>query len=213
MKQSKQSEEAIGISMRIVESDQYPEARDCISHDWIKFLENTGYKFIFIPNNLKNLPLFLETYNLKGFIITGGEDIGIHPQRDKTEKKIIEYGLKENLPILGVCRGMQLINNYFGGGSRSVKNHVKKIHSIKITDSNFSKLFKKSSAFVNSYHTKGILSEDLGKNLKSWALNGDTIEGLTHKKMPIIGIMWHPERNKKIKTIDREIFKYLFDSR
>ena len=48
---------------------------------------------------------------------------------------------------------------------------------------------------VNSFHNNIIKQKDLGKNLESFAIaNDQTIEGFYHTKLPIFGIMWHPER-------------------
>ena len=48
-------------------------------------------------------------------------------KRNKVEKSIIKFSIKNKIPLLGVCRGMQLVNIYFGGKIR-LKNHMRTNH-------------------------------------------------------------------------------------
>ena len=186
----------IAITSRVTKAPNYEEIRDAISQEWAEVLENLKLKIIFIPNNLKKLPEFLDEVNVDGIILSGGDNIGDHPKRDQTEDQLIRYGIKKNIPIFGVCRGMQVINQFFGGKIRlsDSNDHVRKYHEILISD-NFDQFFKRNSEKVNSFHHNFISNEDLGKDLISFAKHKDsTVEGMYHKNLPIIGVMWHPER-------------------
>jgi N5-(cytidine 5'-diphosphoramidyl)-L-glutamine hydrolase len=188
----------IGISLRIVKDPNYGEKRDAISHDWSLFFEKLNIIPIYIPNILTNVSLFLDQFELDGIILSGGDDFGHDFERDNTEEILLKYGIKKELPILGVCRGMQLINNYFGGKIIKINNkkHVNLDHSVEIVENNFSKIFGKKIS-VNSFHDNVISKENIGENLEPFAIfeNDDTIEGFIHKKYSIIGVMWHPERD------------------
>jgi putative glutamine amidotransferase len=189
----------IGISLRIVESINYIEKRDALSHDWPPLIEKLNALPIFIPNALTKLDEFLEDIQMDGLVLSGGDDIGKNPERDLCEKKIIDFGIKHKIPIFGVCRGMQAINSYFNGKIETLTNskHVDNPHSVKIVNSNFSSLLKADSIEVNSYHNNIIKQNILGNELEPFALSfGDeTIEGFFHRKFPIVGVMWHPERD------------------
>ena len=206
------SKTRIGISLRIVESTNYLERRDALSHDWPPLIEKLGALPIFIPNTLTKLEEFLEDVDLDGLILSGGDDVGKNPERDLCEKKIIDFGIKHKIPIFGVCRGMQAINNYFNGKVETLTNskHVKKPHSVNIVNSNFSSLLKADFIKVNSYHNNIIKQNILGNELEPFALSLDdeTIEGFFHRKFPIAGVMWHPEReqNYNNQIILRKIF-------
>ena len=201
----------IGISLRVVQNKNYEEKRDAISHDWSQFCEELNFIPILIPNTLSNIELFLEKLELDGIILSGGGDIGLNIERDETEKKLLEYGIKNNLPILGVCRGMQIINKFFNGKLIKSQNneHVNLDHSVNIIEESFSNIIGKEIS-VNSYHNNIIFQNNLGKNLKPFAITkkDNSIEGFFHNQYSILGVMWHPERkqNKNNKILLQKIF-------
>ena len=202
----------VGISLRVTYAEQYSEKRDALSHDWTLFFEGINVFPVLIPNIISNVREFLEKMQLDGFLLSGGDNIGDNPERDKTEQEIIKFGLDNNLPIFGVCRGMQAINKYFHGETEILANskHVGKSHAVKIINSNFSSLLKTSSIEVNSYHNNIIKQDILGNELEPFAVSSDdeTIEGFFHRKFPIVGVMWHPERdpNHNNKIILSKVF-------
>ena len=205
----------IGNSQRIVNEQNYVEKRDAISHDWPNFLEKINLVPVFIPNSLSDTVSFLESFGLSGMILSGGDNLGVHPDRDKTELECLNFAINKKIPILGVCRGMQLINNFFGGSIIQNNNnkHVGTNHPIKILDSNISSVLKTNSIVVNSYHNNLITKDVLAPSLSSIAIDetDNSIECLIHEKYPILGVMWHPERNpdENNKTILQYFFKEL----
>jgi len=196
----------IGITLRVENFEKYDEKRDVISHEWVQYLSEKNIIPILIPNNLPDLDLFLNTMKFDGIILSGGGTPGEFIERDKTEKKLLDYGIRENIPILGICRGLQVINNYFGGAIEldNTGSHVKTYHEINITDDKFKQLFHSSKITVNSFHNNILFEKNLGKELQVFAKSNDdnTIEGISHKKLPIIGVMWHPEREKSQSEIN-----------
>jgi putative glutamine amidotransferase len=163
-----------------------------------------------------------------GIIFIGGEDI--HPsfynekiqednleiniERDKFEFELLDIAFNKKLPILGICRGCQLINVYFKGNlyqdliRYKRENIIKEIHwrvdekdsyhEIYLNkDSFLYKILGKEKTIVNSSHHQAI--KRLGENLKISAKfldNGlEIIEGIEHKNYPfLLGVQWHPER-------------------
>lgn len=190
----------IGISLRVETIKKYNEKRDGISHDWVNFLQKLDYLPILIPNKLKDVEKYISELRLDGIILSGGDNIGEYPERDQTEILILKHAIKNSIPILGVCRGMQLINTFFKGNvsKNSDFNHVNNPHDITITNVHFSNLLGVSKFQVNSFHNNLIKKQDIGNELEIFALseNDMTIEGYFHKKYQILGIMWHPERDQ-----------------
>ena len=131
----------------------------------------------------------------------------------------IEFCIKNNNLYIFQCRPLKTIakaDDYkikeaFIVSLDNSTIHLAKKHDIEITDENFSSLFKSSSFHVNTYHKNLIQTEGMGNGLKSFAIfNKDgSVEGFFHEKLPIIGVMWHPERDPDInsKAIISTIFK------
>lgn len=193
----------VGISLRVENFEKYNEKRDVISQDWIKFCNGANLIPILIPNTLENTKKFLDEIKPDLLIFSGGDNIGEDPERDKTEIDMIEFAIKNKIPSLGVCRGMQFFNKYFGGEIEHGmnKDHVKTRHKIKITDKKLSTLLEKNESDVNSFHENLLSSKILGKGLMSFGIaeKDKTVEAFYHEKYPIIGVMWHPERESNLK--------------
>jgi putative glutamine amidotransferase len=202
----------VGISLRVENIKKYNEKRDVISQDWIKFCNRAELMPVLIPNNLSNTKEFLESMNLDMLIFSGGDNVGDDPERDKTEKNMLEFAIKKKIPSLGVCRGMQFFNKFFGGKIEynSNKDHVKTRHKIKFIDNKIKKLLKRETIVVNSFHENLLKSKILGLELKPFGIveHDETIEAFYHEKYPIIGIMWHPERELNFKK-EYKLFKIL----
>ena len=123
--------------------------------------------------------------------------------RDKINQKIFNYSLNNNIKIVGICAGAQFIAKKYGSKISKIQNHVGS-HKI-IFSERLNKNFKKK-IIVNSFHNYGI--KKLSNSLKPLARAEDSsIELFVHKEKKIIGIMWHPERYKKFKKIDKFIFR------
>jgi len=205
----------IGISLRIVSAANYLEKRDALSHDWTNFLEKIGIIPIFIPNTFSNIKLFLDELNLDGLILSGGDNIGEFPERDNTEKSLLEYGINNKIPILGICRGMQLINTFYGGSITETTNkkHVKINHEINLLDTIKENFSNENLISVNSYHNNILTNDSLGNNLKSFAVCDfdNTVEGIIHTSDKIIGLMWHPERSQD--DFNKKLIKNIFNEK
>ena len=104
-----------------------------------------------------------------------------------------------------------MINKYFGGSTiiSSDQKHVNTSHSIDIINSSNHKILESESIVVNSFHNNVIDSNILGKDLESFAISSDKyVEAFYHKLLPIIGVMWHPERSQD--HINQIIFRKVF---
>jgi len=117
--------------------------------------------------------------------------------RKKLDDYYFNKALVDNIKFLAICHGAQYVANYFKSEINKKKNHTNKSHLITIS---------KKKISVNSYHDYSITK--LGQNLKKIAWTSDgSIEAFRHKKLKILGIMWHPERYKKIKNFDLNFIK------
>jgi len=176
-----------------LETQNYQETRDAISHDWIRFLDGIGLIPILVPNTLFDPSGFLVSLEPDLLMLTGGDDIGSTPDRDATEIKLLETALEANLPVIGICRGMQLINAKFGGVLSTIENHIACAHGVHL--GNGWETFYGSEARVNSFHGLGVKKTNLAEGFKITATDPEgNIEGISHTSLPLAGVMWHPER-------------------
>lgn len=175
------------------------------------------YKFSIEKNwfdycNKINIELIMYDYsdvdkvnNLDGVIFSGGNDlVSIEKNdenyfREKNEISLLKHSLKKRKKIIGVCKGFQLLNNYFNGSITKTKNHVRTMHKIDIYKNKF---LYKNEMNVNSFHNYKILK--LSKNLEEIAFTKDqSIEIALNYSKKILCLMFHPERkNKSQKNID-----------
>lgn len=200
----------VAITLRVTNAPNYDEKRDAISHDLINFVSKINCLPILLSNKLENVKEFLDEFRTNAIILSGGDNIRDNPERDRIENDLITYSISNKIPLIGICRGMQVLNNYFEGSLDKVETkHVKMDHSINIVDDSFTSIFG-SQPKVNSFHNNIIPLTKLGKNLHSFAMSNqdDTVEGFFHNVYPIVGIMWHPEREEK--PFDEILCKRLF---
>lgn len=210
----------VALTCRRVHEQRYKEERDALSADWIEFCRVRNFLPAILPNCSDIAIKILNTVRPRLIIITGGNDVvqtnfgDFSEQRNETEKQILNWALEERIPILGVCRGMHVINDYFGGNVQafgiSEEIHKSTTHMLQVFGD-----FKEKLGFeeirTNSFHRQGIRMEDLASGLEAVALckQDKTVEALMNKKAKFIGIGWHPERLNTSHSLDNLIIDYL----
>jgi len=205
----------LGLTQRVAVDPNTGERRDCLDQRWAELLGAYGYLAVPLPNLAAGPPMLAQELGLGGIVLTGGNDLASvpngadpAPERDALESELLRYAVANALPVLGVCRGMQMMAHFFGAPVVAVQDHVLPEHSISLQPGTPMPLARVER--VNSFHRFGIASDRLGGELVAGALAGDgTVEAMTHRHLPQWGIMWHPERGTPSPR-DREIFARLF---
>lgn len=191
------------VSMRIVENSTYPDRRDALSHDWGAFFQAYGFIPILVPNSLCDVSPYFEL-GAKGLLLTGGDSLGNIGQptdRDRTEEALIQHALSRKMPILGVCRGLQMLNRFFAGSQVQTSNgaHVGQ-HAVRLSTG--------ETLTVNSFHDDVVTTATLSKDLIPFAESDDgAIEAVRHPVHPILGIQWHPERPSPSADYDQHLIQ------
>ena len=195
--------------------------RTTVSIDYTKGVIEGGGIPIVIPTT-GDIEIIKEQLNLiDGLILSGGPDINpiyygedlkekigvISPERDDNEIKILKEFLKTEKPILGICRGHQLLNVYFGGTLYQDLSYFEmeplkhrqdlypelEIHNVAIEKNSILEKLYGESIRTNSFHHQAI--NKLGEGFKVIARSSDgiveAIEKIDHKFC--LGIQWHPE--------------------
>jgi len=205
----------IAIVQRAEFIEKRNETCDLIDQRLTDFLLSNNYFPIFLPNNTSYVKMFIKNVAVDGIILSGGDALtkynGISLERDEVERLMIKFSMSKDIPLLGICRGMQAIQDFFQNNIHPVKSHVNTKHVLKVQGSNrFCKIIQ-SDRIVNSYHNYG--SFKVEKNFLCLATSDDgVVEAIKHDKKEIYGIMWHPERNKPFRKADKLLIKYIFGS-
>ncbi|MDB9739759.1 gamma-glutamyl-gamma-aminobutyrate hydrolase family protein [Candidatus Pelagibacter sp.] len=174
----------------------YSTSIDFLEHTWINFFEKEKHNFVIIPNSIKNLEKIL-LYEKKPdlIILPGGNDLigkdKLTKVRLKVEKKLIRYSINKKIALLGVCRGMQVINSYFGGRIKIFLGHMNVKTKIFFKEI----FFKQKTLKVKCFHNYCIKNKSTPREFEIIATDKDkNVEMFKHKQKKIIGVMWHPER-------------------
>lgn len=191
-----------------------------VNEDYVQAVLKAGATPLILPlcediNVIKQMIACLD-----GLIITGGEDI--HPSyyheepltvcgefdyhRDCYEFMLMAAFEATNKPILGICRGAQALNVYFGGTlyqdlslkldctimHRQTGSRGFGCHAIEVVANQFLGSIYQSGDLINSYHHQAV--KDLGKGLVIAAISKDgVIEAFQHQTKPIYAVQFHPE--------------------
>jgi putative glutamine amidotransferase len=173
-----------------------------------------------------------------GFLFTGGQDVdpelyheSVHPlcgeickQRDSIEKTVFNMAYREDIPVLGICRGIQLINVLMGGSlyqdltaefSGTVHTqhcmtppYNKAAHTVEIVDGTpLGKLLQMKEINVNSYHHQAVRRLAPGLTAMGYSPDG-IVEAVYCKDRKFLWLVqWHPEFNYKVEATSALIFR------
>jgi putative glutamine amidotransferase len=195
---------AVGVTQRVCVVGTDSERRDCLDQAWIKFLAACGLLPVLLPNVTDTAVALCDEIRISGLVFTGGNDLaalgGDAPERDTTEAALLQFAERRSLPVLGVCRGMQVIQQRFGVSLCRVDGHVMERQVIQIDG---------ERKEVNSYHRFAALESR--PPLEIWAVADDgVVKAVRHSGARITGIMWHPERTVPFSPTDLLLFREVF---
>lgn len=204
----------IAVTQRVDVIDSYKEKRDSADQRWCDLMLTCGLMPLFVPNNSRYLEIFLKTYRIDGVLLTGGNSLirygGNAPERDLVEFTLLEYAIQRRIPVLGVCRGMQIIQDYFGVTLEPVLNHVSVRHRLTINDkSRIARILNQIDTTVNSYHEYGTFYSN--DELIIAAVSDDgVVMAIEHREYPIYGQMWHSERESSFYESELNVFREVY---
>lgn len=225
----------VGISANISydTGGMFPGYERCyVNQDYIHTIVKHHAIPLVLPIHTSQEIISQQIAHIDGLILTGGDDISpsLYHQdpyeklgrtlltRDLFDFKLLEAAKRKGIPILGICRGAQIINVYHGGSlyqdlsyreAHTLRHHQKHIptettHTIHIEpNSRLADAFETSQIMVNSFHHQTI--QTLAPKFKAIAHATDgVIEAIEATNYPyLIGIQWHPEMFWRESLMDR----------
>jgi len=195
---------AVAITQRVSIVPAYGERRDSLDQAWARFLEACGLLPLAVPNVIEVALALYRSERPAGLVLTGGNDLaplgGEAPERDAVENALLDFAEAGALPVIGVCRGMQMIQHRCGIELRPVDGHVTRRQVIQIDG---------QRKTVNSFHR--FAAFESRAPLETWAIADDgVIKAVRHATLPMTGIMWHPERYAAPAADDVALFRRVF---
>lgn len=171
--------------------------------EYIDYLESFSFDGLILSNGNDVDYIYTSDFKNSDWISTANTSnstntsISINRLRDQAECALVEWALFREIPVMGVCRGLQLINCFFGGKLQDLSKlktnipHIGKSHILQLQGLTN---FPKEHVSVNSFHNYGILNHEVAVGLNVKATCEDVVEMLVHEVKPIFGVQWHPER-------------------
>ncbi len=227
----------IGITTFVMQNPRKPFA--AVSRNYERSVQKAGGTPLLLSISTSKDVLDDYISIIDGLLITGGEkDVSpqfygenpikelemIFPERDECEMYLFKKALEKRIPVLGICRGMQLMNVAAGGslyqdifsqlpdalGHLPLKMPVDELyHQVNLEpESTVSKIFGTTRMMINSFHHQAV--KKVADSFTITARSDDNIiEAIEHRTHPFaLGIQWHPEDL----TARHPQFRKLFDA-
>lgn len=182
--------------------------------NYIFALENAGLQPVVSTQLPTKQGLTLDDF--QGLLLPGGGDIDpsffgqencgsrtIEKELDIAQLNLADQFIQAKKPVLGICKGCQVINVCLKGTiiqdlennvhHQSYRNQAVKHMAVTLKDNVFYELFGGDEILINSSHHQAI--DTLGQGLRVCQYSDDlVIEAIQHESLPILGVQWHPER-------------------
>jgi putative glutamine amidotransferase len=195
-----------------------------IPHDYVRAVEEAGGRALLVPPSDNGIEETLDAVD--GIVFSGGSDLdpahynadahpetfGIHEERDRAELELMKAALERDMPVLAICRGIQVMNVARGGnliqhlpdivGHEGHKNDPPGEfidHDVAIEPNTTLGKILGDSHPVKSHHHQGLDAVGEGLRVTAHAEDG-SIEGVEDPDRRFaLGVLWHPEAGEDLK--------------
>lgn len=189
----------IAATQRVVVSE-HGERRDALDQRVARLLAAVGALSLPVPNLVDDLGGWVDELGIDGVLLTGGNDLAAHggdaPERDATEIDLVRLAGERGLPVVGLCRGLQLLAHLDGVELVRVAGHAGTTHG----------LVGYRTGRIGSYHDWALSHAPVGAEVLACAEDG-TVEALRWPDRRWLGLMWHPEREHPMPAADLALLR------
>jgi putative glutamine amidotransferase len=195
-----------------------------IPYHYVRAVERAGGRAVLVPPDEDGMEEVLDA--LDGLVFSGGNDLepagygaeahpatnGTNPARDRGELALLTSALERDLPVLAICRGVEVLNVARGG---DLVQHLPEVvgheehravlgefseHPVRVDPSS---RLGEVRGNVMSHHHQGLGRIGDGLREVAWAEDG-VVEGLEDPDKPfVVGVLWHPEAGEDQRLFDR----------
>ena len=184
--------------------NMYGKSTDVLEAAYVEFYESLGVRLLPVSNFTRNLDEVVDE-QFDFLIVTGGgtlhprhyiepHNAELQPRRDAVEERLIMYCVQNNIPIIGVCRGMQHLNALFGGKiSYSARFKIPRprgtYHMARVVGTD-------RYVKINNFHSDCVYVENLSTMFYPIVVDEEngSVEAFVSPNMSILAFQWHPER-------------------
>ncbi len=229
---AKNKKPIIGINCDVMKlKPYYSEFELVCDYRYIRAIVRAGGLPILIPIHHNRTDVKRIVGMVDGLMLIGGEDIPpsfygekpfhrIKPMyrgRARFDISLFQFAHEKQIPILGICYGMQLVNVVFGGslyqdiqrqvkGTKSHRSRRDPHHAVHLNeDSKLAKIFGKADITVHSDHHQAI--KTVGNTISPVAYSDDSVIEAIEGPKKVLAVQWHPERQER-DMIQRKLFQY-----
>ncbi len=203
---------------RVGVADKCPEAGGCAADaNYLNALMAAGHTPVVLPDIADSTLLSEAVRAVDWILLPGGEDLDpllfgetavpelgtVNARRDAFEFRLIGEALRQHKPIFGICRGMQVLNVYFGGSlwqdlpsqcPSALDHRSEQGHPVRIVrGSRLARIIGKGKFTVNTSHHQAVKALAPGFRVSATAPDG-IIEAFECDSLPIAAVQFHPER-------------------
>lgn len=232
----------IGISGSLIidEGGMFPGyERAYVNDDYVQSVVNGGGIPFIIPLNYNEVVIRKQLEIIDGLVLSGGHDVnpllygeeptqklgGILPKRDEFDLNLIKIAMEMNIPILGICRGHQILNVANGGTLYQdlsfidgcyIKHNQGSLsniptHTVEVTEESKLANIIGQKVITNSFHHLAI--KDVAPGFKTSAVSKDGVIEAIEKEGEyfVMGVQWHPEMMSKTDSNMLKLFERLVE--
>jgi N5-(cytidine 5'-diphosphoramidyl)-L-glutamine hydrolase len=204
------------VTQRLVGCEGIDEVRECLDRRWGHFFAALDLLPVPLPSGAP-VQGYIESLAPVGVVLTGGNDLAsvtddcLSADRDGFEKQVVALAEARGLPVLGVCRGMQLLAERAGFVIEPCTGHVATLHALAPSGTARYPALREART-ANSFHQFAARPRP-GSGFEVVLRSADGVaEAIEHQSRPTVGIMWHPERYTAPRALDLELFRQVLFS-